>query len=130
MKLGKAIVGGAVILLLFTSTIKNVKYRNPINDNLLFNIARVESNHNDKAVSKKGALGRYQIRYSVWHKELKKEGIIKNKKDLFEREPNEKAAVYILSKYWTQTGNLRKTLTKYSGGAKNYYEKVVNGEEK
>lgn len=129
--MNKIIIFGVVgALLLLHTPIKNVKYRNPINDELLFNIARVESNHNDKAVSKKGALGRYQIRYSVWHKELKREGIITNRKDLFKKDNNERAAKYILTKYWFQTGNLRKTLDKYSGGARNYYEKVTNEEGK
>jgi soluble lytic murein transglycosylase-like protein len=117
---------GAVTVLLLSSPIKNIIHQNPIDNTLLCNIARVESNHNDKAVSKKGAIGRYQIRYSVWHKELKKEGIIKNKKDLHNEDKNRRSAEYILTKYWYQTKDLRKTLEKYSGGAKNYYEKVYD----
>jgi hypothetical protein len=96
-----------------------------INDDLLYNIARVESNHNDKAVSNRGAIGRYQIRYAIWHKELKRLGIIKNKKDLFNRDKNELAARYILNKYYNETGNLKKTLQRYSGNACNYYKKVM-----
>jgi soluble lytic murein transglycosylase-like protein len=104
-------------------------YGNVINKKLLYDIARVESNHNDKAVSNKGAIGRYQIRYSVWHKELKENNIIKSKKDLFNREKNEQAAVYILVKYYKQTKSLKKTLIKYSGGDKNYFKRVLNGEK-
>jgi hypothetical protein len=96
-----------------------------INNDLLHNIARVESSHNDKAVSNRGAIGRYQIRYAVWHKELKQLGIIKHKNDLFNRDKNELAARYILNKYYRQTGNLEKTLQRYSGNACNYYRKVM-----
>jgi len=124
----KRLILGGVFSLILYSSVDNFIYKNPIDENLLFNIARVESNHNDKAVSKKGAIGRYQIRYSVWHKELKKEGIIKNKKDLFDSENNKKAAIYILNDYYKRTGNLEATLAKYSGGAKNYYEKVMINE--
>lgn len=104
----------------------NAEHKNHITKDLLFNIARVESNHNPKAVSKKGALGKYQIRYSVWNKELKKQGIIKNKQDLFNPEKNEKAAIYILTKYLNQTNNdLPLALQKYSGNARNYSRKVL-----
>jgi len=120
----KLIISSILLLGLTTSMGKGV-HHNPINEELLYKIGRVESNHNDKAVSKKGAIGRYQIRYVVWHKELKKEGIIKNRNDLFKHENNKKAAYYVLGKYYSQTGDLKKTLVKYSGGAKNYYEKVV-----
>jgi hypothetical protein len=96
-----------------------------INDNLLRSIAKIESNNNDRAVSKRGAIGRYQIRYAVWHKDLKRLGIIKNKKDLFNRDKNELAARYILNKYYNETGNLEKTLQRYSGNACNYYKKVM-----
>ena len=96
-----------------------------IDDDLLHNIARVESNHNDKAVSNRGAIGRYQIRHAIWGRELKRLGIIKNKKDLFNRDKNELAARYILNKYYNETGNLEKALEKYSGNACNYYKKVM-----
>jgi hypothetical protein len=101
---------------------------NPINDALLTKIARVESSNNPRAVSSQGAIGLYQIRYSVWHKELKREGIIKGKQCLFNPSVNRLAALHILNKYHAQTGNLEKTLVKYSGNARNYYEKVINND--
>ncbi len=98
----------------------------PINHDLLFNIAKVESNHKDKTISNKGAWGRHQIRHAVWEKELKKNKIIKNKYDLFKKKENTLAAYFILIKYHKQyNGDMRITLAKYSGGAKNYYEKVM-----
>lgn len=112
-------------LMLATKTGKGVRF-NPFDDTLLHKIARVESNHNDKAVSKKGAYGRYQIRYSVWEKELKKHGIIKNKKDLFDPAKNKQAALFVLAHYHSKTNNLRKTLYLYSGKDKNYARKVLD----
>lgn len=98
----------------------------PINDDLLTRIALVESSNNPKAVSKKGAVGLYQIRYAVWGKTLKKEGIIKGRSCLYNPQVNKTAALYILHHYHNQTGDIRKTLAKYSGGAKNYAEKVLD----
>jgi len=122
----KVILVGLLSVLFFTTKAEKGFVDNPINEALLHKIARVESNYNPKAVSKKGALGLYQIRYSVWGKELKKEGIIKGRQCLFDPNKNKKAAVHILNTYWYKTGNLRKTLHKYSGGAKNYADKVLN----
>lgn len=105
---------------------ESVREPHPINESLLSKMAQVESSNNPKAVSKKGAVGLYQVRYSVWHKELKQVGIIKGKKCLYDPEKNREAALYILHKYHNQTGDIRKTLAKYSGGAKNYAEKVLD----
>lgn len=121
----KKIILSAIFFISCATALPNLEYKNPITKELLHNIARVESNHNPKAVSKKGALGLYQIRYSVWKDELKKHGIIKNRNDLFDKHKNEKAAKFILSHYYKKTGCLRKTLEKYSGNASNYYFKVT-----
>lgn len=130
MKMGtnKVILLGVLTLLFISTKVEKGLLHNPINETLLHNIARVESNHNPKAVSKKGALGVYQIRYSVWEKELKKNGIIKGRKCLFDPKKNKDAAIFILNTYWYKTKDLNKTLHKYSGGAKNYADKVLNGE--
>ena len=93
-------------------------------DRLFYAIGEVESNHNPKAKSNKGALGMYQIRACVWEKELKKEGIIQNREDLFNPIINRKAAEYILNKYYKQTRSMRKALIKYSGGDKDYPNRV------
>jgi soluble lytic murein transglycosylase-like protein len=85
-------------------------------------IIRVESNHKVKATSKKGAIGLMQIRYCVWHKELKQIGI-HSRKDLFVAHKNIRAGKYILASY--HKGDLRETLRKYSGGQPGYYESVM-----
>lgn len=67
-----------------------------------------------------------QVRYSVWKDELKKRGIIKTKQDLFSKKKNIEAGTFILNHYLLKNNNdLRKALHKYSGGANNYYEKVM-----
>jgi len=96
-----------------------------INSKLIKAIIKVESSGNPKAISNKGAWGLMQVRHKVWAKELKEQGIIKNKYDLFHPEKNVQAGHYILNKYLQQTNCLRKTLYKYSGGSKTYYKKVM-----
>lgn len=90
----------------------------------MYAIGYIESRHNPKVVSKKGAIGVYQIRPCVWEKELKKEGIITHRKDLFNPLINKKAAEYILTKYHKQTNNMNIALVKYSGGDKTYPKRV------
>lgn len=98
---------------------------NPISAELLKAIAIVESSGNPKARSKKGAWGLMQIRHAVWTKELKKAGIVRTKHDLFDPHVSTVAATYILTRYHRQTkGDMRKTLEKYSGGARGYANKV------
>ena len=61
----------------------------------------------------------------MWEKELKKANIIKKRKDLFNPVINIKAGRYILGKLYVQySGDMDKVLKHYSGGAKNYKEKV------
>ncbi len=94
-------------------------------------IIAVESNYRPHAVSTKGAIGLMQVRYSVWHTELKKMGIIESEQCLLNPRKNIRAGTYILGQYLKSTnGNLEKTLKKYSGGAKNYYKKVIKEMEK
>jgi len=112
---------GATLLL--TNNLASIR-EHPINDDLIHKIIRVESNWNHKAVSKKGAIGLGQI-MPLWVKELKKEKIIKSKKDLFNPHKNVASMRYILKKYHKESkGDMRKTLNKYSGGHKGYYERV------
>lgn len=98
----------------------------PTTLSLIERIIIVESNFNPKAISKKGAIGLMQIRYSVWKKELKKQNIIQTRKCLFNPEKNLKAGKYILDKYLRECKNdLFCTLKRYSGNAKNYHKKVI-----
>jgi hypothetical protein len=100
-------------------------YHNPINGSLIKAIIKIESAGNPKAISKEGAWGLMQIRHAVWEKELKKAGVIRHKQELFNPEKNIRAGEYILTKYYNQTGCIKKTLVKYSGNDKSYYEKVM-----
>jgi len=100
--------------------------RQIIDDDLVIAIIQVESSGNPKAISNKGAYGLMQIRWSVWKDELRKQGIAKEKKDLFDPRINIEAGKYILAHYMDKHDNdLRAALNSYSGGAKRYYEKVM-----
>jgi hypothetical protein len=100
-------------------------YHNPINNSLIKAIIKVESSGNPKAISREGAWGLMQVRHVIWEKELKRAGVIRHKQKLLNPEKNILAGEYILTKYYGQTGCLEKTLRKYSGNKKNYYEKVM-----
>jgi len=119
----------AVILILGIIFIPNILHKHkpiPYSDDFVKAVVKVESNGNAKAVSKKGAIGLMQIRYSIWEKELKKHKIIKTRNCLFNPVKNVNAGKYILAKYYKETNfDLEKTLSKYSGNSKNYYNKVI-----
>jgi hypothetical protein len=101
------------------------QYHDPINNFLIKAIIKVESSGNPRAISREGAWGLMQVRHAVWEKELKKAGIIRHKQELFDPEKNIRAGKYILTKYYGQTGCIEKTLRKYSGNEKKYFEKVM-----
>jgi len=115
------------ILFIFLSVLKTdaAPYHNPINNALIRAIIKVESSGNPGAISREGALGLMQIRRVIWEKELKKAGIIRHKRELFNPEKNIRAGAYILTKYYSQTGCIKRALVKYSGNEKSYYEKVM-----
>ena len=95
-------------------------------DSLIPAIIHVESRGNPKAISKKGAIGLMQV-MPLWVPELKKHGIIKNGKDeLLDSETNIRAGRFILVYYLRKHGgDLQRALHSYSGGARNYYRKVM-----
>ncbi len=115
------------ILFIFLPALKawTAPYCTPINNALIKAIIKVESSGNPKAISSEGAWGLMQVRHAVWGKELKKAGIIRHNQELFNPEKNIRAGEYILTKYYGQTGCLTKTLKKYSGNDKRYFEKVM-----
>lgn len=92
---------------------------------LLIAVASRESSFSPTAISNKGAIGLNQVMPSVWVRELKKEGIIKERKDLFDYDKNLLASNYILTKYYNSTGSWRKALRKYVGGKHNTYIKDI-----
>lgn len=93
---------------------------------LLEAIIKVESNYNPIAISNKGALGLMQIMPNIWGKELREAGIIENDLDYFDIKKNIRAGNFILAKYNKIYKNPKLVLTKYSGGAKNYCQKVFH----
>ena len=100
--------------------------RQIIDDDLVTAIIQVESSGNPKAISNKGAYGLMQIRWSVWKDELRKQGIAKEKRDLLNPRINIEAGKYILAHYMDKhDNNLKAALNSYSGGARNYYNKVM-----
>ncbi len=98
--------------------------RHPYPD-LILSIMYVESRFDPFARSRKGAVGLLQVMPKVWSKELKREGIIKDKRDLYLIDKNVEAGLYIFKKYMEKTKSLEKTLFKYSGGDKTYAMKVL-----
>ena len=126
------IIIGCFILLyasLFIGISRTVEDRegvSPINTELLLKMQQVESSGNPRAISNRGAVGLYQIRPAIWSRDLKKAGIIKSKQCLFNPAKNEASAKYVLHHYWGKTLDMRKTLHRYSGGMKGYYERVQN----
>jgi hypothetical protein len=116
---------GALFILLPALEAGTAPHHNPINNSLIKAIIKIESSGNPKAISREGAWGLMQVRHAVWEKELKSAGIIRHKAELFNPEKNIRAGKYILTKYYSQTGCLEKTLMKYSGKAKKYSRKVM-----
>lgn len=96
-------------------------------ENGLLYIALVyrESNFNPAARSKKGAIGLTQIMPGIWVKELIEQGIIKERRDLFDYDKSLLASEYILTEYYKETGSWEKALRKYVGKKHKTYAKDV-----
>jgi soluble lytic murein transglycosylase-like protein len=82
-------------------------------------IIAVESEWNHNAVSKKGAIGLMQVMPST----AKGYGVERH--ELFNPEKNIETGCRILKDYQRTSKTLHIALIKYSGGAKNYYQKVL-----
>jgi soluble lytic murein transglycosylase-like protein len=62
----------------------------------------------------------------LWIPALRKHGIANSRADLLDPETNVRAGKFVLAHYLTKhNGDLKKALHGYSGGAKNYYKKVM-----
>lgn len=104
-----------------------VKQRYPL---LIAAIIKRESSFDSTALNKVGntpVIGLMQIYCSKDHVEqLKKAGIIKSVRDLFDPETNIKAGVYILNDIINiNNGNLVKSLKMYCGGSRGYVNDIL-----
>lgn len=96
-----------------------------INTELILAVCLVESNFNPGVKSGKGAVGLMGIMPSVWLEELKANGIVKEKRDLFLIPNNIASGIYVLGKYLERTNNLEEALFNYVGGDSDYVKKVL-----
>ncbi len=99
------------------------------NRDLILAICLVESNFNPHAESDKGAIGLMGIMPGVWVKELKEQGIINEKADLYKISGNIAAGAHVLETYLLETNDLRKALVRYVGGASWYATKVLQAQK-
>jgi len=95
------------------------------NRDLILAICLVESNFNPKVKSHKGAIGLMGIMPSVWVEELKAEGIVNERRDLFLIPNNIASGVYVIEKYMRIHQSLEKALFRYVGGDSAYVNKVL-----
>lgn len=106
------------------SAIYDEAVKHPHTD-LILAICAVESNFNPNAKSSKGAIGLMGILPAVWLNDLKENGIIRSKRDLYLMSKNIASGVHILKKYLSRSNNLTKALMDYVGGDPNYVNKVL-----
>ena len=100
------------------------------NRDLILAICLVESNFNPHVISEKGAVGLMGIMPGVWTEELKEQGIIRERDDLYQISSNIAAGAYVLATYLAETNDLRQALIKYVGGASWYATKVLQTRNK
>lgn len=99
------------------------------NRDLVLAICLVESNFNPEVESSRGAIGLMGIMPGVWVKELKEEGIIKERSDLYKISGNIAAGSHVLATYLSETNDLRLALIRYVGGASWYATKVLQAQK-
>ena len=92
---------------------------------LILAICAVESNFNPVAKRQKGAIGLMGILPNFWLDELKGQGIVSGKRDLYLISNNIESGVYVLRKYLARSNNLERALFDYVGGDLNYANKVL-----
>jgi hypothetical protein len=100
------------------------------NRDLILAICLVESNFNPHAISEKGAIGLMGVMPGVWLEELRKEGIVQEREDLYKISDNIEAGAYVLATYLSETNDLRKALIRYVGGASWYAARVMKAQKK
>lgn len=96
-----------------------------VNSDLILAICVVESNFNPNVKSKKGAIGLMGILPGPWLDELKAQGIVREKEDLYQISSNIASGAYVLQKYLSRAKTLEKALIDYVGGDPDYVRKVM-----
>ncbi len=95
------------------------------NADLILAICLVESNFNPSVKSEKGAIGLMGILPQAWLDELRDQGIIREKKDLYQISSNIASGAYILQKYLSNAKTFERALIDYVGGDPAYVRKVL-----
>jgi soluble lytic murein transglycosylase-like protein len=95
-----------------------------VNSDLILAICMVESNFNPNVKSKKGAIGLMGILPRAWLNELKAQGIVQEKEDLYQISHNIASGAYVLQKYLSRK-TLEQALIDYVGGDPDYARKVM-----
>ena len=92
---------------------------------LILAICAVESNFNPGVESEKGAVGLMGILPAVWMEELKTQGILRDREDLYLISNNIASGIYVLEKYLLKSKNIEDALYAYVGGDRSYADKVL-----
>ncbi len=106
------------------STIYDTAVKNS-NPDIIIAIGFVESKFNPVAKSKKGAMGLMGIMPNIWFEELRAQGLVKEKRDLYAIPSNLASGAYIFERYLSRTKNIEKALFEYVGGDPDYAGKVL-----
>jgi hypothetical protein len=94
---------------------------------LLLSVFQAESEFSPTALSYAGAIGLGQIMWKSWGEDLKKAGIAKEARDLYDVEINIKATAFVLDMLLKNSGgDIQKTLAAYLGAhQKPYQDKIA-----
>ena len=69
--------------------------------------------------------GSMQVSKRYWDEPLREAGIIEHPSDYYDIKRGVRAGVYVLNHYLSRSKSVQEALHKYSGGATNYYAKVM-----
>lgn len=69
--------------------------------------------------------GSMQVSKRYWDEQLREVGIIEQPSDYYDIKRGVRAGVYVLNHYLSRSKSVQEALHKYSGGATNYYAKVM-----